>query len=129
MGNAAAGAGLVSTTVTLGSGATGGVFTPTLFVGGAIGYLLGKGVHALAPGVTAPPTAYALVGMGCMLAGTTHAPLMAIMMLFEMTLDYDIILPLMMSCVTACYVARSIEPASIYAESLTRKLPATLPET
>jgi len=118
---------VVSTAATFGSGATGGVFTPTLFVGSALGSLFGQGVHALAPGSTAPPTAYALVGMGCLLAGTTHAPLMAILMLFEMTLDYDIILPLMLGCVTAFYVARSIESKSIYAESLKRKETPALP--
>lgn len=112
---------IVGTAATFGSGATGGVFTPTLFVGAALGCLFGQGVHALAPESTALPSAYAVVGMGCLLAGTTHAPLMAILMLFEMTLDYDIILPLMLGCVAAFYVARRIEPQSIYAHSLQQK--------
>ena len=123
---------VVSTAATFGSGATGGVFTPTLFVGAALGCLYGQGLHALAPETTAPPSAYALVGMGYLLAATTHAPLMAILMLFEMTLDYDIILPLMLGCVAAFYVARRIEPESIYSHSLRRKdvtaPPSALPE-
>lgn len=118
---------IVSTAATFGSGATGGVFTPTLFVGVALGSLFGRGVHALAPLATAHPSAYALVGMGCLLAGATHAPLMAMLMLFEMTLDYDIILPLMLGCVTASHVARRIEPQSIYSDSLKRKDLAAVP--
>lgn len=119
---------LVSTAATLGSGATGGVFTPTLFVGAAIGCLFGQAAHALLPMLTAPPTAYALVGMACLLAGTTHAPLTAILMLFEMTLDYEIILPLMLGVVTAFYVARHLDPRSIYFEALQRKeLPRKAP--
>lgn len=118
---------IVSTAATFGSGATGGVFTPTLFVGVALGSLYGRGVHVLAPHSTALPAAYALVGMGALLAGTTHAPLMAILMLFEMTLDYDIILPLMLGCVTASYVARRFEPQSIYSESIKRKDLAAMP--
>src|SRR5580658_1740909 len=94
---------LLATAATVGSGAVGGVFTPTLFLGCAIGALFGGGVHALLPGVTSEPAAYALVGMGGFLAATTHAPLTSILMLFEMTLDYDMVLPLMLACVTAHY--------------------------
>lgn len=111
---------LLGTAATFGSGATGGVFTPTLFVGASLGCLFGQAINALVPGVTGSASAYALVGMACMLAGTTHAPLMAMLMLFEMTLDYDIMLPLMSGCIVASYVARSIEPRSIYSESLKR---------
>ena len=92
---------VISTAATFGSGAAGGVFTPTLFVGAGLGCLFGQPIHALWPNITASPSAYALVGMGCVLAATTHAPLMAILILFEMTLDYDIVLPLMLACVTA----------------------------
>ena len=63
-------------------------------------------MHALLPGVTSVPAAYALVGMGGFLAATTHAPLTSILMLFEMTLDYDMVLPLMLACVTAHYTAK-----------------------
>ncbi len=64
----------------------GGAFTPTLFVGALLGALFGALVQAVLPVGTAPPSAYAVVGMGAMLAGTTHAPLMAILMVTEMTL-------------------------------------------
>lgn len=97
---------LAATVATVGSGAVGGVFTPTLFLGCAIGALFGAVVHALLPGVTSVPTAYALVGMGGFLAATTHAPLTSILMLFEMTQDYDMVLPLMLACVTAHYTAK-----------------------
>ena len=102
-------------------GAVGGVFTPTLFAGASLGYLFGGGVHAVWPGAPPVVTVFVLVGMGALLAATTHAPIMAIIMLFEMTLDYDIILPLMLACVVAHYTASAIEPASIYSESLKRK--------
>jgi CIC family chloride channel protein len=106
---------------TVGSGAVGGVFTPTLFVGAACGALFGGVVHAAMPESSAGASAYALVGMGAFLAGTTHAPLMAIVALFEMTLDYGIVLPLMLSCVVAYYTARAIDETSIYADVLERK--------
>ena len=64
---------------------------------------------------------FTLVGMGAFLSATTHAPIMAIIILYEMTLDYDIILPLMLACVVAHYTSTAIEPASIYSESLKRK--------
>jgi CIC family chloride channel protein len=97
---------LLATAATVGSGAVGGVFTPTLFLGCAMGALFGGVVHTLLPGVTSVPAAYALVGMGGFLAATTHAPLTSILMLFEMTLDYDMVLPLMLACVTAHYTAK-----------------------
>jgi CIC family chloride channel protein len=97
---------LLATAATVGSGAVGGVFTPTLFLGCAIGALFGGVVHALLPSMTSVPAAYALVGMGGFLAATTHAPLTSILMLFEMTLDYDMVLPLMLACVTAHYTAK-----------------------
>ena len=112
---------LVATAATFGSGAVGGVFTPTLFTGASIGYLFGLGVRALWPGTPPVVSVFILVGMGALLAATTHAPIMAIIMLFEMTLDYNIILPLMLACVVAHYTASAVEPASIYSESLKRK--------
>lgn len=111
---------LVATASTVGAGAVGGVFTPTLCVGAVLGSLVGQGVHAILPHHSGLSGSYALVGMGCFLAATTHAPLMAILMIFEMTLDYDIVLPLMLGCVTAYYTAHAIRSDSIYAESLRR---------
>ena len=113
---------LLATEATFGSGAVGGVFTPTLFAGASIGYIFGTGVLAVWPGHTLPVlNVFTLVGMGAFLAATTHAPIMAIIMLFEMTLDYEIILPLMLACVIAHYTSTAFEPASIYSESLKRK--------
>ena len=113
---------LLATAATFGSGAVGGVFTPTLFAGASIGYLFGIAVEALWPG-SVPPVldVFTLVGMGAMLAATTHAPIMAIMLLFELTRDYQIILPLMLACVVAHYTSQALEPNSIYSESLRRK--------
>jgi CIC family chloride channel protein len=111
---------LLATAATVGSGAVGGVFTPTLFLGCAMGALFGGVLHALLPGVTSVPAAYALVGMGGFLAATTHAPLTSILMLFEMTLDYDMVLPLMLACVTAHYTAKVYRRGeSIYHAALT----------
>lgn len=112
---------IIATSATFGSGAVGGVFTPTLFVGASLGYLFGCGVHSLWPNPAIDPSAFALVGMGAFLAATTHAPLMAMLMLFEVTLDYQIILPLMLGCVIAYYTSVSFEKRSIYSESLARK--------
>lgn len=112
---------MVATSATFGSGAVGGVFTPTLFVGACLGYLSGT-MLAWLPGCHGiSPIAFALVGMGSFLAGTTHAPIMAILMLFEMTLDYQIILPLMLACVVAYYTSLHFDKRSIYSESLRRK--------
>ncbi|MBS0581039.1 MAG: ClcB-like voltage-gated chloride channel protein [Proteobacteria bacterium] len=97
---------VLATAATVGSGAVGGVFTPTLFIGCGVGAAVGAVLHALLPSVTSVPAAYALVGMGGFLAATTHAPLTSILMIFEMTLDYDIVLPLMLTCVTAHYTAK-----------------------
>jgi CIC family chloride channel protein len=112
---------LAATSATFGSGAVGGVFTPTLFVGACLGHLFGT-VLSLVPGFHATsPIAFALVAMAAFLAGTTHAPIMAILMLFEMTLDYQIILPLMLASVVAYYTSLHFDKRSIYSESLKRK--------
>ncbi|MGS0740527.1 ClcB-like voltage-gated chloride channel protein [Glaciimonas sp. GG7] len=111
---------VVATAMTIGSGAVGGVFTPTLFVGAAMGFLFGLAVHALIPGASSAPFAYAIVGMGAFLAAATSAPLMAILMIFEMTLSYQVMLPLMLSCVVAYFIARSLNGASMYNITLTR---------
>lgn len=105
---------VVATLFTAGSGAVGGIFTPTLFVGAALGELFGQAVHALMPGLAAAPAAYAIVGMGAFLAASTGAPLMAILMIFEMTLTYHVMLPLMLACVIAYFLARGIGGPSMY---------------
>lgn len=112
---------VLATAVTFGSGAVGGVFTPTLFVGASFGFLLGDAAQYLPGHLSLNPSAFALVAMGAFLAATTHAPIMAIVMIFELTLDYEIILPLMLACVAAYYTSISIEKRSIYAEAFKRK--------
>ncbi len=111
---------LIATAATVGSGAVGGVFTPTLFMGAVLGCLFGQGMHALWPHGTSAPFAYAMVGMGAFLTGATQAPLMAILMIFEMTLSYEVVLPLMLSCVVAYFVARATGKASMYEITLHR---------
>jgi CIC family chloride channel protein len=112
---------ILATTATFGSGAVGGVFTPTLFIGASLGFLFGSGAQHVLSHLAINPSAFALVGMGAFLAAATHAPIMAIVMIFEITLDYQIILPLMLACVVAYYTSVSIEKQSIYAEALKRK--------
>jgi len=112
---------IIATAITVGSGGSGGVFTPSLFVGAALGGSLGNAVSYFFPHLTAPPGAYALVGMACLLAGTTHAPIMAILIIFELTLDYGIILPLMLSCIISSFVASKINRESIYTEKLKQR--------
>ena len=98
---------LLATAGTTGSGAVGGVFTPTLFVGAAMGALYGTLVHNL--GMTSVPVAaYTVVGMGAFLAATTHAPLMSILMLFEMTESFHTLMPLSVACVLGFYSAREL---------------------
>lgn len=108
---------LAATAFSFGSGAVGGVFTPTLFVGAGLGYVFASGIHAVWPAAAAVPQTFALVGMGSLLAASTQAPLMAIILIFELSLDYDIILPLMASCVLAYYVARAFSIRAVYQDS------------
>ncbi len=111
---------IVATAITTGSGAVGGVFTPTLFVGAAFGFLFGSMVHALMPSSSIEPFAYAMVGMGAFLAAATSAPIMAILMISEMTVNYQVMAPLMLSCVVAYFVARAIDHSSMYEITATR---------
>ncbi len=104
-----------------GSGAPGGVFAPSLFMGASASFLFGSVLHAVWSGGAGDPRAFALVGMGAFLSAGSHAPVMAIIMLFEMTLGSDIILPLMLSSVIAYYTARGFEGRSLYSEALSKK--------
>jgi CIC family chloride channel protein len=117
---------LVSTCASVGSGANGGILTPTLFMGAAFGALFGNAVHLLDPHSQSELAAYAVVGMGAFLAATTHAPLTSILLIFEMTLNYDVVLPLMLACVTGHYVARFYRQGeSVYTRSLKSKGPGS----
>ena len=112
---------IAATAITIGSGGSGGVFAPSLFIGAMAGGLFGMVVHTLWPGATASPGAYGIVGMGAVVAATTHGPLTAILMLFEMTGDYKIILPLMITCIISALAAGQFYRESIYTLKLTRR--------
>jgi chloride channel protein, CIC family len=112
---------LIATATTFGAGGVGGVFTPALFIGATLGGAYGVGAGALFPSAHLAPGALALVGMAGLVAGATHAPLTAIMMVFEMTGDYGLILPLMLTAVLAYIVARRLHPENIYSEWLVRR--------
>ncbi len=112
---------LLATAVTVGSGTVGGIFTPTLFLGAGLGSLFGGVLHLAKIGVTLPTGAFALVGMGSLLAATTHSPLLAMIMIFELSLNYSVMPPLMLACAVATLVARHFHADSIYTEPLRRK--------
>jgi len=112
---------ILSTSVTLGSGGSGGIFAPSLFLGAMAGGFFGTAVHHIFPEVTASPGAYSIVGMGAVVSGTTHGPLSAILILFEMTGDYKIILPLMIACIVGCLASGQILKDSIYTLKLARR--------
>jgi CIC family chloride channel protein len=116
-----AGAKILATAVTLSVTRAGGVFTPALFIGATLGGGLGTSAVELIPGFTIAPQAFALVGMAGLVAGSTHAPLTAIMIVFEMTSDYALILPLMLCGALAYITARRLHPESIYSEWLARR--------
>ncbi len=105
---------VIATSVTLGSGGSGGVFAPSLFIGAMAGGFFGSVVHILAPDITASTGAYALVGMGAVVSGATHAPITAILIIFELTNDYKIILPLMISCIISTLLTSKLNKESIY---------------
>lgn len=115
----------IGTSVTVGSGGSGGVFTPSLFVGAALGGAFGVVLEHVFPGSTGGYGGYALVGMGCLVAGTTRAPIMAVLVIFEMTLEYDVMVPLLLGTITASLVARALYPYSIYDEGFVAR--GTLP--
>jgi CIC family chloride channel protein len=112
---------VIATSLTLGSGGSGGVFAPSLFIGAMLGGAIGTVAHNLFPGETASMGAYVLVGMAAVFSGAARAPITAIIMLFEMTMDYRIILPLMIAVVISTIVARSIKREGIYTTKLIRR--------
>lgn len=112
---------IIATSVTLGSGGAGGVFAPALFIGAMAGGVYGHIVHTFFPSFTSQPGAYATVGVGAFLASTTHAPLTGMFLLFEMTGNYKIIIPIMMASVIGTFVAKVLSKDSIDTVELTRK--------
>ena len=112
----------LATTSSVSSGSPGGVFTPSLFLGaalgGAVGHLVLRFGPLSSPGAVA---AYALVGMAAMIAATTHAPLMATVLVFELSGDYAIVLPLLTACAIATVLSLRVHPDSVYTEELRRR--------
>ena len=112
---------IIATSLTLGSGGSGGVFAPTLYIGAMVGGTFGSVVHTLFPAITATKGAYALVGMGALCGAACHAPLTSILLLFEITGDYHIILPIMVACIVSNLTIRGIFPHSIDTLKLHKK--------
>jgi len=112
---------ILSTSMTLGSGGSGGVFAPSLFLGAMTGNLVGSVFHSAFPGTISSPGAFSLVGMGAVVAAATHAPITAIIIIFELTNDYKIILPLMLSCIIASFMTVGVHKDSIYNLKLKRR--------
>ncbi|GAB4372836.1 MAG: chloride channel protein [Calditrichia bacterium] len=109
---------IFATSLSLGSGGSGGLFTPSLFIGATFGACYGSLMQILFPNITASPGAYALVGMGVMIAGTTHATISALVLIFEITRNYQVILPLMLGTIIATITARLIMRENIYTKKI-----------
>jgi CIC family chloride channel protein len=112
---------IVATSINLGSGFMGGLFAPSLFLGAALGGAYGVLMKSMFPSLDIAPSAFALVGMAAVLAGAVHAPVTAIMLLFEMTDDFHIVLPLMFAVAVSIFISEALQPASVYEVSLLRK--------
>jgi len=112
---------ILAVSITIGSGGSGGVFAPSLFIGAMLGGAVGAIVDSIWPAATGGVGAYALVGMGAVVAAGTNAPITAILIIFELTGDYAIILPLMVSCIIATLLSTQLLDASIYTLKLRRR--------
>ncbi|MBW6470361.1 MAG: chloride channel protein [Methanosarcinaceae archaeon] len=112
---------IITFSLTIGSGGAGGSIVPALFSGAMLGGAFGTVVHAAFPAITAQPGAYALVGMGAVLAGTARAPLTSMLILFELTRDYNLMLPLMLACVVSNVTSSSLHSESLFTEGLRRR--------
>ena len=109
---------ILATIFTLGSGGSGGIFAPSLFIGAMMGSSFGSIINFIFPGISAGAGAYSIVGMGAVFAGAAHAPLTSIIILFEMTRDPKIFLPLMFACVISTVVTTLIQKRNIYTTKL-----------
>ena len=112
---------LLATALTLGSGASGGIFSPGLFLGATLGSLYGLLMHYIFPALEIAPSAFAVAGMAAIVGGSTGAAMTAIVMIFEMTLDYNIILPLTIVVVVSYEIRKILCSESIYTLKLTRR--------
>src|SRR5579871_2532778 len=117
---------IVATAVCYASGNAGGIFGPSLFIGAMMGAAVGGVAHTLFPDSTAGPGAYALVGMGTAFAGVVRTPLTSVIMIFEITRDYTIIVPLMISNLIAFFISQRLQPEPIY-EALAQQEGVHLP--
>jgi CIC family chloride channel protein len=105
---------LIGVTVSYASGNAGGIFGPSLFLGAMLGGAIGTVAHHLLPGYTATPGAYALVGMGAVFAGVVRVPMTSVLMIFEMTRDYAVIVPLMIANMTSLFISSRFQKQPIY---------------
>src|SRR4029077_18863080 len=105
---------LIATTTSYSSGNAGGIFGPTLFIGAMLGGTVGSIAHQLLPAYTATPGAYALVGMGTAFAGIVRAPMTSVLMIFETTHDYAVIVPLMISNMVSFFISSRLQQQPIY---------------
>ncbi len=112
---------VVACSLTIGIGGSGGVFAPSLFCGAMLAAAYGAVVHGLLPGAGGSPGAYALVGMGALFAGAARAPVTAVVILFELTGEYTIILPLMLAIVLATGVSHLVSHDTVYTRKLLRR--------
>ena len=109
---------LLATSLTLGSGASGGVFSPSLFMGATVGAAYGTALRMLAPSLDINPAAFAVVGMAGVVGASTAAPVTAIVMIFEMTLDYRVVVPMTLTVAVSYGIRRAMITESIYARKL-----------
>jgi len=112
---------IICTSITLGSGGMGGVFAPSLFIGAMVGTAFGSSVHFIFPTLSASAETYSVVGMGAVAGAVMQAPLTNILMLFELTNDYTLILPIMATCIAASYTYQRFTKHSIYMQNLLNK--------
>lgn len=112
---------ILATALTLGSGGSGGIFAPALYIGAMLGGAFGTAITIIFPYMTAKSGAYALVGMGAVLAAAAHAPLTNILLVYELTSDYHIILPIMVACIMSTLTIRALSPHSIFTVGLHKR--------
>ena len=112
---------ILATSITLGAGGSGGVFAPSLFIGAMVGGAFGTLVMTLFPAFTTSSGAYALMAMGAVVAATTRAPITSILIIFELTNDYKMILPLMIACIISMLISAYLMTPSIYTMKLLRR--------
>jgi CIC family chloride channel protein len=112
---------IVATSLTIGSGGSGGIFAPSLFIGAMLGTAVGYSFGMFFPALTAPAGAYGIVGMAALFAGAARAPFTAILIIFEMTGDYNIILPVMTAVVISTVMSRALKKENIYSLKLIRR--------